>query len=547
MHGPSLLPCGEAAIRATPCAAPCVARMRPWVLATTILASSMVFVDGTVANVALPALQETLGASARQAQWVIEAYALMLAALLLAGGAAGDRFGRRKVFALGTLVFTLASLACGLAGSINQLIAARAVQGVGGALLVPGSLAIISASFDEEGRGKAIGTWSAYTSLTAAIGPVLGGFLIDHLSWRAAFLINIPLGIAVLLLTWRCIPESHAPGRDSRFDWAGALLASLALGSLVFFLTDGPERGWRSAPVLAAVTLAVVAGSLFAVVERGHPAPLLRFSLFRSRDFSGANLLTLLLYAGLGGGLYFLPLNLIQAQRYTPTEAGATLLPFVAIMFLLSRWSGGVADRYGARLPLVIGPLVAAAGFALFALPGLGGSYWSTYFPAVIVLGLGMAITVAPLTTTVMNAHGERLAGMASGINNAVSRVGAVLAIAVLGLVMGAGFGRALDARIEGLELAAPLEQAVLAQRDRMGAIVAPTDAPPAVRNAVEQAVAASMVSGFRQVMLVSAGMAVAGALFAWIMIAPRRMSGKLNRASRPHELTEKVSTNSQG
>jgi EmrB/QacA subfamily drug resistance transporter len=499
--------------------------MRPWVLATTILASSMVFVDGTVANVALPALQEKLGASARQAQWVIEAYALMLAALLLAGGAAGDRFGRRKVFALGTLVFTLASLACGLAGSIGQLVAARAVQGVGGALLVPGSLAIISAAFDKEARGKAIGTWSAYTSLTAAVGPVLGGFLIGHLSWRAAFLINVPLGVAVLLLSRRCIPESRNPGRDARkdrFDWSGAVLASLALGGLVFCLTEGPERGWRSVAVLIAAMAAAAAGCLFVLAERRHPAPLLRFSLFRSHDFSGANLLTLLLYAGLGGGLYFLPLNLIQAQRYTPAQAGSTLLPFVAIMFLLSRWSGGVADRYGTRLPLVIGPLLAAAGFVLFALPGLGGNYWSTYFPAAIVLGLGMAITVAPLTTTVMNAHGEQLAGMASGVNNAVSRVGAVLAIAVLGLVMGAGFGRALDARVERLELAAPLRQEVLAQRGRMGAIEAPADAPPSVREAVEQAVAVSLVAGFRQVMMVSAGMAVAGALFAWAMIAPR-------------------------
>lgn len=526
MHGSPLLPSGETAIRTAPCAAPCDARMRPWVLATTILASSMVFVDGTVANVALPALQETLDASARQAQWVIEAYALMLAALLLAGGAAGDRFGRRKVFALGTLLFTLASLACGLAGSIDQLVTARAVQGVGGALLVPGSLAIISASFGKEERGKAIGTWSAYTSLTAAAGPVLGGFLIGHLSWRAAFLINVPLGAVVLLLSWCCIPESRNPGRDDRFDWAGALLASLALGGLVFFLTEGPERGWRSVPVLAAAAVAATAGGLFAVAECRHPAPLLRFSLFRSRDFSGANLLTLLLYAGLGGGLYFLPLNLIQAQRYTPAEAGSTLLPFVAIMFLLSRWSGGAGDRYGARLPLVIGPLVAAAGFVLFALPGLGGNYWSTYFPAAIVLGLGMAITVAPLTTTVMNAHGEHLAGMASGVNNAVSRVGAALAIAVLGLVMGAGFGHALDARVERLELAAPLRQAVLVQRGRMGAIEAPTGASPAVREAVEQAVAASLVTGFRQVMLVSAGMAAVGALFAWAMIAPKRKSG---------------------
>ncbi|WP_328804766.1 MFS transporter [Noviherbaspirillum galbum] len=499
-------------------------------LATTILASSMVFVDGTVANVALPALQESLGASAREAQWVIESYALMLAALLLAGGAAGDRFGRRKVFILGTLVFTLSSLACGLAASMGQLVAARAVQGVGGALLVPGSLAIISASFEEEQRGKAIGTWSGYTSLTAAIGPVLGGFLIGHLSWRAAFLINLPLGAAVLFLAWRFVPESRDPASGTRFDWAGAVLASLSLGSLVYALTEAPAQGWTSAAVLASAALAVAAAGLFVAQERRHPAPLLRFQLFRSRDFSGANLLTLLLYAGLGGGLYFLPLNLIQAQGYTSAEAGSALLPFVAVMFLLSRWSGGIADRYGARLPLVAGPLIAATGFLLYAVPGIGGSYWQTYFPATVVLGLGMAVTVAPLTTTVMNAHGEQLAGMASGVNNAVSRVGAVLAIGVLGLVMGAGFGRTLDAGLASNAIPAPLSQEVQAQRGKMGAIELPPQAPPQTRAAIKQVVASALVSGFRQVMFVSAGMAVVGAMFAWAMISPKPRSPSRQR-----------------
>jgi EmrB/QacA subfamily drug resistance transporter len=525
MHKSSLLPCAEDAIRAAPCVSPCPPRNQPLVLATTILASSMVFIDGTVANVALPALQESFGATAREAQWVIESYALMLAALLLAGGAAGDRFGRRKVFALGTLVFTLASVACGLAASVGQLVVARGVQGLGGALLVPGSLAIISAAFAEDQRGKAIGIWSGYTSLTAAVGPVIGGFLIGHLSWRAAFLINLPLGAAVLFLTWRYIPESRDPASGVRFDWIGALLASVALGSLVYALTEAPAQGWTSAAVLGTAVVAATAASLFVAQEPRHPSPLLHFRLFRSRDFSGANLLTFLLYAGLGGGLYFLPLNLIQAQGYSPAEAGSALLPFVAVMFLLSGWSGGLADKYGARLPLVIGPLIAASGFLLYAIPTEGGSYWHTYFPAAIVLGLGMAVTVAPLTTTVMNAHGEELAGMASGVNNAVSRVGAVLAIAVLGLVMGAGFGRTLDDSLAIGAIPAPVRQTVLAQRDRMGAIEAPPHAPPEARAAIKQAVASALVSGFRHVMLVCVGMAVIGALFAWTMISPKPSS----------------------
>ncbi|TFV91749.1 DHA2 family efflux MFS transporter permease subunit, partial [Oxalobacteraceae bacterium OM1] len=469
MHNVSALPCDEAAIRSAAAAAPCAATARPWVLVTTILASSMAFIDGTVANVALPALQEEFAATAREAQWVIESYALLLAALLLAGGAAGDRYGRRKIFAIGVALFTIASLGCGLVASVQQLIAARALQGVGGALLVPGSLSIISAAFPQDLRGKAIGTWSGWSSITAAIGPVLGGFLISHFSWRYAFLLNLPLGAAVLLLLYRFVPESRNADAGSRFDWGGAACATAALGGLVFFLIEGPAQGWNSGPVMMAGALALLTGTAFVVLERRHPAPLLPFGLFRSSDFSGANLLTLLLYAALGGGLYFFPLNLIQAQHYSATAAGAAMLPFVAIMFALSRWSGGLVDRYGARLPLTIGPLIAGAGFALFALPDVGGSYWTTYFPAVVVLGLGMAISVAPLTTTVMNAHGERQAGIASGVNNAVSRVAAVLAIAVLGMAMAAGFNRALDQRTE--TLVEPLKQAILAQRDKMGAI----------------------------------------------------------------------------
>ncbi|MDB5796618.1 MAG: transporter [Paucimonas sp.] len=506
----------------------CAPAQRPWVLACTILASGMVFMDGTVANVALPALQREFGASAAQVQWVIEAYALLLAALLLAGGAAGDRFGRRLVFALGVVLFSLASLVCGLVGSIEQLIVARAVQGIGGALLVPGSLAIISASFPPELRGKAIGTWSGYSAITAAIGPVVGGFLISHFSWRYAFLLNVPLGALVLALLLKFVPESRNRDAGTRFDWGGALLASLCLGGLVFFLIEGPGQGWGSATMLGAAALALASGAGFIVLERRHPAPLLPFWLFRSRDFSGANLLTLLVYAGLGGALYFLPLNLIQVQGYSATAAGAATLPFVVLMFSLSRWSGGLVAARGARLPLTVGPVVAAIGFFLFSLPGAGGSYWRDWFPAVLVLGLGMAITVAPLTTTVMNAHGEQQAGTASGVNNAVSRVAAALAIALLGLAMNAGFGRALDARIAGLSLSPQLQQEVLAQRGKMGAIAPPAAASPGAATAIREAVGLSFVAGFRIVMWLAAAMCLAGALSAWIMI------GAGSVASRP-------------
>ena len=311
---------------AAPADAPCAEQVRPMVLAATILASGMVFIDSTVVNVALPALQHEFSASAGQVQWVIESYALFLAALLLAGGSAGDRYGRRRVFLAGVMLFAAASVWCGMAASIQQLICARAVQGVGGALLVPGSLALISASFPMDVRGKAIGTWSGYTAITAALGPVTGGFLIEQWSWRAAFLVNIPLALAVLFLTLRYVPESR--GREKgRLDWLGAALASISLGSLVFALILSSTAGWLNLRVAGSLSLAAVASVAFVLQERRHPAPLLSLELFRSHDFSGANLLTLLLYAALGGSLYFLPLNLIQVQGYTAVEAAPPCCP----------------------------------------------------------------------------------------------------------------------------------------------------------------------------------------------------------------------------
>jgi EmrB/QacA subfamily drug resistance transporter len=501
----------------------CRPEARKWVLANSILASGMVFIDGTVVNVALPALQQAFDAGVAQAQWVVEAYALMLTALLLLGGSLGDRFGRRRIFAAGVVVFGLASVLCGLAQSIGQLIGARALQGLGGALLVPGSLALISASFPEAIRGKAIGTWSGYTAITAAIGPVLGGALIEHASWRYAFLLNMPFTVAVLFLTFRYVPESRGGQEASRgpLDWPGAVVVSLALGCLVYGLIESAAQGWLAPAVLAALALAPLAFAAFVLVELRHPAPLLPLRLFRVRDFSGANLLTLLLYAALGALMFFLPLDLIQVQGYTATAAGAALMPFILIMFSLSRWAGGLVDRYGARRPLVIGPAIAAAGFAWFAVPGIGGSYWTTFFPAVVVLGIGMTITVAPLTTTVMNALDPVHAGLASGINNAVSRAAGLLAIALLGIVMQHAFGRALDARTATLA-APPAALAELgAQRQKLAAIALPPTVPAAQRQAVRQAVAASFVTGFRWVMAVSALLAAGSALCAWLMIRP--------------------------
>jgi EmrB/QacA subfamily drug resistance transporter len=499
-----------------------------WILAATILGSSMVFIDGTVVNVALPALQSDLNATVIDVQWVVEAYALFLAALLLTGGSLGDNFGRKRIYIIGVLLFALASIGCGLALNINQLIIARAVQGVGGALLVPGSLAIISSSFSEEERGRAIGTWSGFTAITAAVGPVLGGWLIGNVSWRAVFFINVPFTIVVLLLVFLHVPESRDE-ESQGLDWPGAALATISLGSIVFGLIESSRLGFSHPLILAALIVGVVTLVLFLVIEARKRNPMLPLTMFRSRNFSGANLLTLFLYTALSGALFFLPLNLIQVQGYSATAAGAALLPFILIMFLLSRWSGGLIKRYGAKLPLVVGPMIVACGFLLFMLPDVGGSYWLTFFPAVVVLGLGMAISVAPLTTTVMSSVKENRAGIASGINNAVSRTAGLLAVAVFGLVMLQGFNSGLNDRLQGFSLEPELKQELDKQRMRLADVELPATLDAATKTKLQEAINQSFVTGFRRVALGSALLAVLSAISAWWLIAGKEVNLRKN------------------
>ena len=395
----------------------------------------MTFIDSTAVNVSLPVLQRELHATTGQTQWVIEGYALFLSALILLGGALGDLYGRRLVFGIGIAIFALASLGCALAGSIELLILARCIQGIGGALSTPGSLSLISAAYSGAARGRAIGLWSGFSALTSAGGPIIGGWLTQAFSWRYVFVINVPIAIAVLIILAFHVAESRDESADRKIDLVGAILGTVGLGLLVYGLIA--MNGGRFSPLALATSGAgLVALWLFVLYERRTPDPMVRCDLFASRNFSAANIYTFFLYAAIGGSLYFVPFVLINVHHYSPTEAGAALLPFVGILVASSRWSGGLVARIGPRTPLLLGAILAGLGFLAFAVPGTGGSYWTTFFPAATILGCGAALFVAPLTTTVMNAVPVEHAGVASGVNNAVARTAGLIGVALLGIVV---------------------------------------------------------------------------------------------------------------
>jgi len=478
----------------------------------------MAFIDSTIVNVALPALQSSLGATVIDAQWVIESYGLLLGALILVGGSIGDLFGRRRAFLMGVIVFTIASVWCGLSPDIHQLIIARAIQGLGAAFLVPGSLALISASFDEAERGRAIGTWSGFTAITTALGPVLGGWLIQHASWRWAFFLNLPFAVAVIVISLKHVPESRSTAAK-RVDWLGAAIVTAGLGGLVYGLIESARLGWNNPFVFGTLTLGVLCLIAFFFVEARVAEPMVPLQLFQSRSFSGANLLTLFLYAATGIFFFLFPLNLIQVQGYSATAAGAAALPFILLMSALSRWSGGLIARYGARLPLIVGPLITAVGFILFAIPSIGGSYWTAFFPAFTVLGFGMTVSVAPLTTVVMDAVDQDRAGTASGINNAVSRIAGLLAIAVLGIVMLWLFSANLDRSLAGVPLSPEQRKNIKSNYVQLAALEIPPGLDRTTSNEIRTSVNQAFVYGFRLVMLICAGLSVVGAAQSWWLI----------------------------
>jgi EmrB/QacA subfamily drug resistance transporter len=481
----------------------------------------MAFIDSTVVNVALAAVQSSFNATVVEMQWVVESYGLLLSALILVGGALGDSLGRRAMFLLGVVIFGAASAGCGLSGSIGTLVIWRAVQGLAAAFLVPASLAIISASFDEKSRGRAIGTWSGFTAITTALGPVLGGGLIEYASWHWVFFINLPLAALVVVITLWHVPESRSPNARE-VDWLGAATGTLGLATLVYGFLESAAVGWNHPRVYGTLISGFLFITLFVLVERRAKMPMVPLDLFKSSGFSGANLLTLFLYAALGAFFFLFPLNLIQIQRYSATKTGAASLPMIFLIFFLSRWSGGLITRYGSKAPLIVGPLLVAAGFALFAIPSVSASYWGGLFPGFLVLGFGMAISVAPLTTVVMSSVEQDRAGAASGINNAVARVAAVLAVAVLGVVMVASFARSLRASITTLHLESSAVHDLESNVNRLGGLDAPPDLDPQITAKVRGAITCAFVFGFRIIMLACAGLGIVSATVAWRMIPAR-------------------------
>ena len=514
-------PCDDAVIRAGDQPGPCAEKSRPWVLAATILGSSMAFIDSTAVNVALPALQSNLHATVVDVQWVIESYGLFLSALILVGGALGDSLGRRAMFLLGVAGFAIASAGCGFSSSITRLVLWRSLQGIAAAFLVPGSLAIISSYFEEESRGKAIGTWAGFTTITTALGPVLGGWLIEHASWHWVFFINLPLAVVVLVISLWHVPESRSPAAKS-IDWLGAAIVTLGLAAVVYGFLEIPVLGWMYPRVVGSLILGLGSLLLFPFVEKRVRAPMVPLTLFKSATFSGANLLTLLLYVALGIFFFLFPLNLIQIQGYSATATGAAALPTILLMFFLSRWSGGLITRYGPRRPLLIGPLIAALGFVLFGVPGARARYWTAFFPAFSVLGLGMAISIAPLTTVVMNSVEQERVGIASGINNAVARVAGVLAIAVLGIVMVAAFAHSLQDSLTFLNLKSDVVHELESNVARLGDLRAPAGVEPESAAMIRTAVMKAFVFGFRVIMLICVLLAGASAAVTWRKIPAR-------------------------
>ena len=517
---PSALPCAQLHAGG---GAPCAPANRKWVLVATILGSALAFMDGSVVNVALPALQAAFHATSGGIQWVVQGYALFTAALLLLGGAIGDYYGRRRAYVWGVALFALASAGCAVSTSLGQLVAARAVQGVGAALLVPQGLSILSASFSGEERGRAIGTWSAWTSVFAALGPVAGGWLLEAWSWRLIFVLNLPLALLVLLLAPR-IPESKGGGEGEArpLDWLGAVLATTGFAAVIFALSFAPELGWRNLRVVVPLVTGGLLLAAFLWSQGVRANAMMPLSLFRIPRFLAPNLLTFLLYGALGGGLYVIPFYVIQVRHYAPAEAGAVFLPLVAMMFFFSARVGAMAARVGERWLLAGGALCAGVGFCLFAALSAHGAYWRSLLPGVLLLGVGLTLAVAPLTTAVMSSVPQEKAGVASAVNNALSRLAQLVAVSVLVFVLAQGFSSRLGHELERSSLPVTARQQMIAEQARLHETPIPRGLTEAQHAEAAGMLDRSFFAGYRAVMLWCAVGSWLGALAVVVLLRRR-------------------------
>ncbi|MVM33445.1 MFS transporter [Spirosoma sp. HMF4905] len=495
-----------------------------WILTAMILASSMASIDASALNVALPAIQRSLKADATQLVWVVNAYALMLAALILVGGALGDHLGRKKIMLIGISLFVACSAACAAAPSIEWLIAARTGQGLGGALLIPGSLAIITAVFADKQRGKAIGTWSAAGALTSVAGPLLGGLLAGEGLWRVVFLLNLPLGLAALGIIYWKVPETRDESTKGTIDYIGGGLSSLGLAGLTYSFTMWSTLGPDQPAVYGTLIGGLISLAAFVWFETRQQEPLVPMSLFQVHTFAGTNLLTLFLYGALSIVSFFLSLNLVQLQGYRPALAGLAFIPLPLPLILLSRWVGDLSDQYGPRRLLILGPTVTGLGFLGLSLIGLTSGptdYWFTFLPAVLTIGAGLTLTVVPLTNTVMGSVASHYAGTASGINNAVARAAAVLALAVAGSVVLATFSYQLGEQIQTLHLPASVEAALQAKSNLLGATPIPTGIATTNRPLIHRAIQVAFLHSFQVIMWGCTGLAWLSAVMAAFWVAP--------------------------
>ncbi len=498
-----------------------------WILVATILGSSMAFIDSTAMNVVLPVFQLELNAKISQVQWVIESYALLLASLLLLGGALGDHYGRKKIFTIGVVIFSLSSLWCGLSPDIHQLIAARAFQGIGSAVLVPGSLSIITSSFRQEKRGKAIGTWAAFTALMTALGPLLGGWLAEHISWRWVFFINVPISVLVIVTLIKFVPEIKNTEQKSKLDLLGGLLITLSLGCIVFGLVESSNHGFSNPFILPSILIGIIFFGVFIYHEKKVENPLVPLDLFKSTVFTGGNIVTFFLYSALSGAIFFVPFNLVQIQGYSATQAGAAFLPLLIILFLLSRWSGSIVDKYGAKPPLVIGPIISAIGYLMLTEIDMSiSNYWNSFFPAMIILGLGMSATIAPLTTAVMNAANVEHSGVASGINNSVGRIAGVLSIAVLGLFMFTTFSGNIKEELHASALPTEIKESIAQQTTKLAAMSISDELDENTKSQIKQIINKSYNSSFILIMYLISGLALLSSFVAFKTMKPKTKKG---------------------